>query len=164
MLALKIDLVYVSHQSFKEFNIIFLACGCGKTSFNFLGFLSSKINSEYHLKLNADIINSIGRVSLPFSVRFHITIIVEILFSCLHLMNPSFSSSLRRIESTLGVSPGIDSKIRLKRLIFRKPISLKINMVHFLPNTPKLVLIGHLIKLILGNRTSSACSFGKSNL
>jgi hypothetical protein len=35
----------------------------------------------------------------------------------------------------------------LKRSILRKPISLIIRMVHFLPNTPRLVLMGHLMNL-----------------
>ncbi|HZB17680.1 MAG TPA: hypothetical protein VE445_10985 [Nitrososphaeraceae archaeon] len=49
-----------------------------------------------------------------------------------------------------GVRPGIDSKIRLKRSILRKPMSLIIRMVHFFPSTPRLVLIGHLMNLTWG--------------
>jgi len=129
-----------------------LASGCGNISFNFLGFLSSKMKSAYHLELKAVSINKIGKVSLPFSVSLHSTI-VGVFFSLRHSIKPSFSSSFRRIERTRGVSPGIDSIILLKRSILRKPMSLIINMVHFLPNTPKPVLIGHLTNLTWGRST-----------
>src|SRR5918994_3428201 len=90
-----------------------------------------------------------GIVSLPFSVSRHTTMIGFFLPPA-HSMNPSFSSSLRRIDRTLGVRPGIDSNILLKRTILRKPISLNISMVHFFPSTPKLVLIGHCTNFTCG--------------
>jgi hypothetical protein len=43
----------------------------------------------------------IDRVSSPFSLSLHSTIIGD-LFSSTHLVNPYFSSSFRRIERTLG--------------------------------------------------------------
>ncbi len=125
-------------------------------SFSFLGFLSSNIKSAYHFELKAVSINRIGRVSLPFSVSLHSTIIVVFCFFR-HSINPSLSSSFRRIERTRGVSPGMDSKSLLNRSILRNPMSRIINMVHFLPNTPKLVLIGHLTNFIWGISTPSCC-------
>ena len=125
-------------------------------SLRFLGFLSSNMKSAYHLELKAVSINKIGSVSLPFSVSLHNTII-GVFFSFKHLINPSFSSSFRRIERTRGVSPGMDSKSLLNRSILRNPMSLIINIVHFLPNTPKLVLIGHLTNFTWGSSTPSYC-------
>ena len=132
--------------------IISLAPGWGKISFKFLGLLSSNTTSEYHLEPKATNCIKIGSVSLPFSVSLHSTIIGGFFFSA-HLIKPSFSSSFRRIERTLGVRPGIDSKIRLKRSILRNPMSRIIRMVHFLPSTPRLVLIGHLMNLTWGRMT-----------
>jgi hypothetical protein len=77
-------------------------------------------------------------------------------------IKPSSSSSLKRIDKTLGVSPGIESKIRLKRTIFRKPISLSINKVHFFPSTPRLVLIGHWINLTWGQIALSSSLWANS--
>ena len=135
--------------------IILLASGCGKISFNVLGLLSSKTTSECHLEPKAVNWIRIGIVSLPFSVSLHTTMI-GCFFPPTHSMNPSSSNSLRRIERTLGVRPGIDSKILLKRTILRKPISLRINMVHFFPSTPKLVFIGHWMNLTCGKITPSS--------
>ena len=135
--------------------IISLASGWGKISFNFLGLLSSKTTSEYHLEPKATNCIKIGSVSLPFRVSLHSTIIGD-LFSSEHSINPSFSSSFKRIERTLGVRPGIDSKSRLKRSILRQPISLIIRMVHFLPSTPRLVLIGHSTNLTWGRSAPSS--------
>lgn len=124
----------------------------GKISSNFLGILSSKTTSAYHLEPNATNCIKIGSVSLPFPVSFHSTLIGD-LFSSAHSINPSFSSCFRRIERTLGVRPGIDSRSRLKRTILRNPISLIIRIVHFLPNTPRLVLIGHSMNVTWGRIT-----------
>ena len=135
--------------------IISLASGWGKISFNFLGILSSKTTSEYHLEPKATNCIKIGSVSLPFSVSLHSTIIGD-LFSLAHSIKSSFSSSFRRIERTLGVRPGIDSRSRLKRTILRQPISLIISMVHFLPSTPRLVLIGHSTNLTCGRIAPSS--------
>ncbi len=135
--------------------IISLASGWGKISFNFRGILSSKTTSAYHLEPKATNCIKIGSVSLPFPVSLHSTLIGD-LFSSAHSMNPSFSSCLRRIERTLGVRPGIDSRSRLKRTILRNPISLIIRIVHFLPNTPRLVLIGHSMNLTWGRITPSS--------
>ena len=129
--------------------IILLASGWGKISFNFLGLLSPKTISEYHLEPKATNCIKIGSVSLPLSVSLHRTIIGD-LFSSGHSMKPSFSNCFRRIDNTLGVRPAIDSRRRLKRVILRKPMSLRIRIVHFLPNTPRLVLIGHAMKLTWG--------------
>jgi hypothetical protein len=41
----------------------------------------------------------------------------------------------------------------LKRTILRNPISLIIRIVHFLPNTPRLVLIGHSMNVTWGRIT-----------
>ena len=125
-------------------------------SFSFLGFLSSNMESAYHLELKAVSINRIGSVSLPLSVSLHKTLI-GVLFSFKHSINPSPSSSLRRMESTRGVSPGMDSKSLLNRPILRNPMSRIINIVHFLPSTPKLVLIGHLTNFTWGSSTPSCC-------
>src|SRR6185503_20092171 len=74
-------------------------------------------------------------------------------------MIPSLSNSFSLIDNTLGVSPGIDSKILLNLFIFRKPMSLIISMVHFLPNTPRLVLMGQLTILTWGLTIHSSPSF-----
>lgn len=131
-----------------------LASGWGNISVNFLGTLSSKTTSEYHLEPNATNCIKIGSVSLPFSVSLHLTVIGD-LFSSADSMKPSFSNCFRRIDNTLGVRPAIDSKILLKRSILRKPISLSIRMVHFLPRIPKLVLIGHATNRTWGMIASS---------
>ena len=124
-------------------SILCLVSGWEKTSSSLLGFLSSKTNSEYHLDPKAVNKSKIGKMSSPFSVKLHNTITWSFLTS-VHFMIPSLSNSFRRMDNTLGVSPGIDSNILLNLLIFRKPMSLIINMVHFLPKTPRLVLIGQL--------------------
>ena len=107
------------------------------------------MTSAYHLEAKTTICIKIGRVSLPFSVSLHKTIIGDFFFST-HSIKPSFSSSFRRTERTLGVRPRMDSSSRLKRPILRTPISLIIRIVHFFPSTPKLVLIGQLTNFTCG--------------
>ena len=128
-------------------------------SFRLLGCLSSNMKSAYHLELKAVSISRIGSVSLPFSVSLHSTIMGDFC-SLRHSINPSLSSSFSRIERTRGVSPGMDSRSLLNRSILRNPMSRIINMVHFLPNTPKLVLMGHLTNFTLGSSTPSYCLVG----
>ena len=97
--------------------------------------------------------NKIGRISLPFSVNAHLTTIGDFSFS-MHRMTPSFSSSLKRIDRTLGVKPGRESRILLNLSIPRIPMSLSTNRAHFFPNTPKLALIGHSAKFTPGRSHS----------
>ncbi len=118
-------------------------------STNVLGFLSSNTLWAYHLDPKATNCIRIGRVSLPFSVNLHLTIIGDF-FSSMHSINPSFSNSFKRIERTLAVSPGIDSKILLNRSIFKAPMSLSMSIVHFFPKTPKLALMGHSLNITCG--------------
>ena len=89
------------------------------------------MSSAYHLEAKTTICIKIGRVSLPFSVSLHKTIIGDFFFST-HSIKPSFSSSFRRTERTLGVRPRMDSSSRLKRPILRTPISLIIQNCPFL--------------------------------
>lgn len=70
------------------------------------------MSSAYHLEAKTTICIKIGRVSLPFSVSLHKTIIGDFFFST-HSIKPSFSSSFRRIERTVGVRPRMDSSSRL---------------------------------------------------
>ena len=122
--------------------IIFMASGRNSSS-SFRGVLSSNTTSAYHFEPKAVYCNKIGRMSLPFSVKAHLTTTIGGFSFSMHFMNPSFSSSLRRIERTLGVKPGVESRIRLNLSTPRIPMSLSTRRVHFLPSTPKLVLIGH---------------------
>ena len=119
----------------------FIAFGWNNSS-GFRGFLSSNTTSEYHFEPKAVNCNKMGKTSLPFSVSFQRTIIGDFPFST-HFMNPSFSSSFKRIDNTLGVKPGIESRSRLNLSTPRSPMSLSTSIAHFLPSTPRLVLMGH---------------------
>ncbi len=61
-----------------------------------------------------------GMASIPFSVSAQRTSIGESLFSTI-LIDPAVSSCFRRVASTLGVIPGIDSGRRLNRSFFVDP-------------------------------------------
>jgi hypothetical protein len=122
--------------------IIFIAFG-RKSSLGFLGVLSSNTTSACHFEPKAVYCNKIGRISLPFSVKAHLTTTIGGFSFSMHFMNPSFSSSFKRIDKTLGVKPGVESRIRLNLSTPRIPMSLSTSSVHFFPNTPKLALIGH---------------------
>ena len=121
--------------------IIFIAFGWYNSS-SVRGVLSSNTTSACHFEPKA--VNSIrmGSASLPFSVRVHRTISGDFPFS-IHSMNPSSSSSFKRIDRTLGVNPGMESRSRLNLSTPRNPMSLNTSIVHFFPNTPRLVLMGH---------------------
>lgn len=107
------------------------------------GVLSSKTTSACHFEPKAVSCNKIGIASLPFSVSVQRTTMGDFFPSSMQWMNPSFCSSFKRIDRTLGVKPGMESRSRLNRSTPSMPISLSTSIVHFLPNTPKLVLIGH---------------------
>jgi hypothetical protein len=110
--------------------------------------------SACHFEPNAVYWNKIGRMSLPFSVRAHLTTTIGGFSFSMHWMNPSFSSSFKRIDKTFGVKPGIESRIRLNLSTPRIPMSLSTSNVHFFPNTPKLALIGHWAKFTPGRSHS----------
>lgn len=126
----------------------------GKSSFGVLGRLSSKTTSECHLEPKAIKLIRIGRVSLPLLVNPHLTSF-GVLCTSICLMNPFFSSSDNRIESTRGVNPGRVRMISLNLPILRKPISRMISIVHFLPRTSRLVLMGQLLNGTVGISASS---------
>ena len=111
-------------------------------SSGFRGILSSNTTSACHFEPKAVNCNKIGMTSLPFSVMVQRTIIGDFLISA-HLMNPSFSSSFKRIDNTRGVKPGMESRSLLNRSTPRIPMSLSSSIAHFLPNIPRLVLMGH---------------------
>lgn len=111
-------------------------------SFGVRGFLSLNTASACHFEPKAVNCSRIGMISFPFSVMLHRTIIGDFPFST-HRMYPSFSSSFNRIDNTLGVKPGIESNSLLNLSTPRIPISLNSSNAHFLPSTPKVVLIGH---------------------
>ena len=123
------------------------------SSLSFRGVLSSNTTSACHFEPKAVYCNKIGRMSFPFSVRVHLTTIGDFSFS-MHSMNPSFSSSFRRIDRTLGVKPERESRIRLNLSMPRIPMSLNTKSVHFFPNTPKLALMGHWAKFTPGRSHS----------
>jgi hypothetical protein len=144
--------------------ITFIAFGWNNSS-GFRGFLSSNTTSAYHFEPKAVNCNKMGKASLPFSVSFQRTIIGDFPFS-IHSMNPSFSSSFKRIDNTLGVKPGIESRRRLNLSTPRSPMSLRTSIAHFFPNTPRLVLIGHCANLTPGRSHSEMvgyCLFSESD-
>jgi hypothetical protein len=133
--------------------MIFIAFG-PNTSLSFLGVLSANTTSACHFEPKAVYSNKIGRMSLPFSVKAHLTTTIGGFSFSIHWMNPSFSSSFKRIDKTLDVKPGVESRIRLNLSTPRIPMSLSISSVHFFPNTPKLALIGHCAKFTPGRSHS----------
>jgi len=72
----------------------------------------------------------------------------------MHSMNPSFSSSFKRFDRTLGVRPGTDSRSLLNRSIPLNLMSRSMSIVHFFPKTPRVLLIGHSTNSILGRNNS----------
>jgi len=122
-------------------HIIFITFGWNN-SLSVRGVLSSKTISACHFEPKAVNISKIDMTSLPFSVMVQRTIIGDFPFST-HSINPSFSSSFKRIDNTLGVSPGIESRSLLNLSTSRIPKSLNTSIDHFLPSIPRLLLIGH---------------------
>jgi hypothetical protein len=120
------------------------------SSLGFLGVLSSNTMSASHFEPKAAYCNKIGRTSFPFSVKAHLTTTIGGFSFSMHRMYPSFSSSFKRIARTLGVKPGVKSRIRLNLSTPKIPMSLSTSNVHFFPNTPTLALIGHSTKFIPG--------------
>src|ERR687898_22636 len=130
----------------------FIAFGWNNSS-GVRGILSSNTTSACHFEPNAVNCNKMGRASLPLSVSVQRTIMGDFSFS-MHSMNPSFCSSFKRIDRTLGVKPGRESRILLNLSTPRIPMSLSTNNAHFFPNTPKLALIGHSAKFTPGRSHS----------
>ena len=145
--------------------ITFIAFGWNNSS-GVRGFLSSNTTSECHFEPKAVNCNKMGRASLPFSLRVQRTIMGVFFPFSRQWMNPSFSSSFKRIDNTLGVKPGIESRRRLNLSMPRSPMSLRTSIAHFFPNTPRLVLIGHCANLTPGRSHSEMagyCLFSESD-
>ena len=137
--------------------IILIACGWNNSS-GFRGFLSSNTRSACHFEPKAVNCNKIGMTSLPFSVMVQRTIIGDFPFSG-HFMKPSFSSSFKRIDNTLGVKPGMESRSLLNQSTPRIPISLSSSIAHFLPSAPRLVLMGHWANFTPGRSQSDMVAY-----
>ena len=136
----------------------FIAFGWNNSS-GVRGVLSSNTTLECHFEPKAVNCNKMGRASLPFGVRVQRTIMGDFFPFSRHWMNPSFSSSLRRIDKTLGVKPGIESRSRLNLSTPRIPMSLSTSIVHFLPNTPRLVFMGHWANFTSGKSHSEMVGY-----
>jgi hypothetical protein len=136
---------------------MFIASGWNSSS-SARGVLSSKTTSACHFEPNAVNISKIGITSLPFSVMVQRTIIGDFPFST-HSINPSFSSSFKRIDNTLGVNPGIESRSLLNLSTPRIPMSLNTSIDHFLPSMPRLVLIGHCVNFTPGRSHSEMAGY-----
>jgi hypothetical protein len=139
------------------FCITFIAFGWNNSS-GFRGLLSSKTRSACHFEPKAVNCNKIGMTSLPFSVIVQRTIIGDFPSST-HFMNPSFSSSFKRIDNTLGVNPGMESRSLLNRSTPRIPISLSSSIAHFLPSIPRLLLMGHRANFTPGRSHSDTVGY-----
>ena len=138
--------------------ITFIAFG-RNNSLGVRGVLSSKTKSACHFDPKTVSCNKIGRASLPFSVSVQRTIRWDFFPSSIHCMNPSLSNSFKRIDRTLGVRLGMEFRSRLNLSTPRIPMSLNISIVHFLPNTPNVVLIGHWANFTLGSSHSEIVGY-----
>lgn len=159
LLLLSVLLTYLSlAQLSMVLRMTFIAFGWNNSSGR-RGVLSSNTKSACHFEPKTVNCNKIGRASLPFSVSVQRTIMGDFFPSSMHWMNPSFSSSFKRIDRTLGVKRGMELRSWLNLSTPRIPMSLSISIVHFFPNTPKLVLMGHWANFTSGRSHSEMAGY-----